>query len=294
MFGTLVIDVGGTFIKYGVADGSGALIEESVSQIHAHSDGTVNEVYSVFEGIIKRSSYYAQFNNVCISVPGPFDFESGTFKMVHKYRSLFGHSVSHLFEDTGLPVRYLHDSTAYILGECTEGLLQGALSPCCVMLGTGLGFAMMQNGHVLIDNAQTPALALWKIQYRNGIAEDYVSARAIIDDFDGRTPVNKIADYAKQGNAKAISAFRHTGEHLSTLLQMVMARFGCDRVGLGGQIARSAELLGLSLAGNWGVCHKLDDAALRGAALYAYTPMDELVKVVPKLAINGQEGDNVI
>lgn len=45
--------------------------------------------------------------------------------MKHKFQALFGCSILPPFERAGLPVRFLHDSTAYILGEVSDGNAAG-------------------------------------------------------------------------------------------------------------------------------------------------------------------------
>lgn len=281
----LVLDVGGSFLKYGVADEKGALLPGSVGEAPARADESPEKVYEAFEEVIRRARETAPLAGACACFPGPFDYTHGVFRMKHKFQALFGCSILPPFERAGLPVRFLHDSTAYILGEAFDGTLQGAESPCCVMLGTGLGFSMMKDGKVLIDESQTPALSLWCAPFREGIAEDYVSTRAIQAAYGQSLSVKDIAGLARQGDEKALQAFRKTGEALSELMGIIDRRFHPDKLALGGQIARSADLLHLNLPFPWEVSHHLDDAALRGAAYYALHSREECTAVLPKIQL---------
>ena len=139
----LVLDVGGSFLKYGVADEKGALLPGSVGEVPARADESPEKVYEAFEEVIRRARETAPLAGACACFPGPFDYTHGVFRMKHKFQALFGCSILPPFERAGLPVRFLYDSTAYILGEVSDGTLRDAKNPCCVMLGTGLGYTMM-------------------------------------------------------------------------------------------------------------------------------------------------------
>lgn len=280
----LVLDVGGSFLKYGVADQRGALLPGSVGEAPARADESPEKVYEAFGEVIRRALEAAPLAGACACFPGPFDYTEGVFRMKHKFQALYGCSILPPFERAGLPVRFLHDSTAYILGEVSDGTLRDAKDPCCVMLGTGLGYTMMKDGKVLIDESQTPALSLWCTPFRDGIAEDYVSTRAIQAAYGQPLSVKDIAGLARQGDEKALQAFRKTGEALSGLMGIIDRRFHPDKLALGGQIARSADLLHLSLPFPWEVSHHLDDAALRGAAYYALRTREECTEVLPKIS----------
>lgn len=281
----LVLDVGGSFLKYGVADEQGALLPGSVGEAPARADESPEKVYEAFGEVIRRAQETAPLAGACACFPGPFDYTDGVFRMKHKFQALYGCSILPPFERAGLPVRFLHDSTSYILGEFSDGTLRGAADPCCVMLGTGLGFSMMKDGKVLIDESQTPALSLWCVPFRDGIAEDYVSTRAIQAAYGQPLSVKDIAGLARQGDEKALQSFRKTGEALSELMGIIDRRFHPDKLALGGQIARSADLLHLNLPFPWEVSHHLDDAALRGAAYYALHSREECTAVLPKIQL---------
>lgn len=281
----LVLDVGGSFLKYGVADQQGALLPGSVGEAPARADESPEKVYEAFGEVIRRAQETAPLAGACACFPGPFDYTEGVFRMKHKFQALFGCSILPPFERAGLPVRFLHDSTAYILGEVSDGTLRDAKNPCCVMLGTGLGYTMMKDGKVLIDESQTPALSLWCAPFREGIAEDYVSTRAIQAAYGQPLSVKDIAGLARQGDEKALQSFRKTGEALSELMGIIDRRFHPDKLALGGQIARSADLLHLNLPFPWEVSHHLDDAALRGAAYYALHSQEECTAVLPKIQL---------
>ncbi len=274
----LVLDIGGTYIKYGATDERGALLPESVRQTPSHADEEAGAFLDALRRIIRETD---GAEAACACIAGPFDFERGVSLMKHKFQALYGRSLRSPFEEAGLPATFLHDSTAFMLGEYHDGALAGADNACCVMLGTGLGFSWIRDGRVCVDETQTPALALWKTPYLDGIAEDYVSTRAIQGAYGQALPVKDIADAARAGDVAARDAFLTAGAHLSRIMTAVVARLGCRKMALGGQIARSADLFGLSLPIPWSLTRHVGDAALRGCCRYAALGRERCVQIVP-------------
>ena len=265
----LVLDVGGTFVKYALTDDAGCLLGQTVGQTPSDAQGSYEAFLAVLTRIIEAAQAQQHVERACVCTPGPFDFEAGISLMRHKFPALYGKPLRAPFERAGIDVSFLHDSTAFMLGESRDGEAKGMTSPCCVMLGTGLGFAFMREGRVCVNEKRGPAFSLWNMPYRGGIAEDFVSTRAIQAAYGEALPVKAIADRARQGDARAAQAFAGAGFHLSALLGALIPRLGCDGFVLGGQIAKSADLFGLRLDVPWRVSQHLDDAALRGASAYA-------------------------
>jgi glucokinase len=278
----LVLDIGGTFIKYGMADGSGCLIEDSVRQKAV--DHSSWEIFTrLLQEIIREFRLTGTVEEACVAMPGPFDFTNGVSRMKHKLPAIYGKSLREPFEKEGIQVRFLHDSTAFILGEFYDGVLKNAVRPCSVMLGTGLGFSFIRDGKVCVNHTETPAFSLWCAPYLSGIAEDYVSTRAIKARYDGVTEVREIAERARNGDLKAVRALKETADCLSDILNPVLREFECDTLALGGQIAKAVDLLPLELSVPWKVSGHLNDAALRGAAWYGKLGRNACIDIIPEV-----------
>ncbi len=266
----LVLDMGGTYIKYALTDEHSRIIPGSAAQAPTDAEGSYEDFLRTLSGIISVAREKQNFTKACACIAGPFDFEGGISLMKHKFTAVYGKSLRPPFEQAGVEINFLHDSTAFILGEAFDGVLKGMDSPCCIMLGTGLGFAFMRGGKVCVNEKRTPAFTLWNMPWLGGIAEDFVSTRAIQGQYGEKLPIKVIADLARQGDTKALQAFKTVGERLSEILKDVVPRLGCDYLALGGQIAKSAELFHLDLPVPWRVSEHMDDAALRGVSYYAH------------------------
>ncbi len=307
MSACLALDIGGTFIKLGLMTegipcgipsmarnlrfhasdaASCEPLTGSVTQVPVDSQGSAEEILAALDTALARGMASAKalgvtVSRVGISIPGPFDYLAGVSHMKHKFAAIEGISLLPRVRAAvgGAPAAFLHDSTSFMLGEGWFGAAKGALRPVGVMLGTGFGFAVMQGSKVCVNETQTPALSLWARPLRDGTTEDYVSRRAIRARYAARRPdagspdVREIAESARGGDLGALETMRETGELLAEVLSPHLAALRCDRVVLGGQIARSADLLLPGFMARAGVdvrvAAHLDDAALRGAAYYA-------------------------
>ena len=267
MADTLILDVGGTGVKYGLAGPEG-LLPETVRQRPSRSDGSREEILAVFAAIAEEGRQ-ANVRRACIAIAGPFDFEHGVSLMRHKFAAIYGASLRDVFRERGLETLFLHDSTAYMLGESAGGVLKDVRNACCVMLGTGLGFAVMRDRRIWLSEDRSPALALWRQPWKGATAEDAVSTRAIQRRYGAAIPVRDIADRAREGDAAALTAFRDTGAALAEMAGRLTEIFPCERFALGGQIALSADLLALPEDIPWAVCAQPDRTALIGACEYA-------------------------
>ena len=94
----LLLDIGGSYVKYALADMDGRLKEETVGQTPAHADGSFEEICGVLLSVLESARRRQDVGRVCISIPGPFDFESGISHMQHKFPSLLGRSLRAPFE----------------------------------------------------------------------------------------------------------------------------------------------------------------------------------------------------
>lgn len=288
--GLLALDVGGTSLKAAALDGCCRPLHGSLRSYPLPQAASREEVLGLFyEAIqdLRLTASGAGMRPLALGAgfPGPFDFAQGMSLMSHKLPAIRGLPLGPLLSGAagGLPVRFLHDSTAYMLGEYHGGAAAGARSPACLMLGTGLGFAYMRAGRVCVGADQRPHAVLWNQPFLDGTAEDYVSRRAIRERFSfysglAEPPdVRGIAMLAQAGDENAIQTFHDVAGFLVRLLGPLLAALGCDRLILGGQIARSAELfidaLRQGLPVPVAVAVHLDDAALRGAGHYCLLPV---------------------
>ena len=280
----VMLDIGGSFVKHCAVEG-GVFTKPDLFAIR--ESGTKQEIIGPILGFLKAHPAA----RVAVSIPGPMDYDRGISLMTHKFLAIRGISLKDEIQGVlpGAEVSFVHDGVAFLLGEMADGEAKGLDCAAGVMLGTGLGFVICQAGRILVRPVLSPARSLWNLPYLSGIAEDYVSGRAIKRQWTKQTgsalEVKDIASLAKGGDPRALYLFEQTGEHLGTLISSHLQDMPVDKVIIGGQISKSLDLLlpGIGRTCALPICRAAhpDDAALRGA--YAYMKLGRgVLRVIPE------------
>lgn len=256
----LALDIGGTFIKSGVFGPDGTL--HGLPQVPSCSGGSREDIIAAIRLAVARAG---AVDGIGIAIPGPFDYRAGISLMTHKFGALNGVDLRAAlgFE---VPCVFVHDADAFLLGELGAGSLHGVSRAGGVTIGTGLGAAVAVDGATVDGELGSPApeVSLWKRPFHGGIAEDFISARALVKKYPA-PGAKEIADAARRGDAAARRVWRELGDDLAELLDNWIARLQLERVVLGGQIAGAWELFCTPLAGLPVFPAQLPDAALYGA-----------------------------
>lgn len=256
----LALDVGGTFIKSALFR-DGELLRR-LEPVPSCSEGSGEAIAAAFRQVLRQAG---EFAHLAVAVPGPFDYARGIFRMPHKFAAVNGRSFAEL---SGRDAEcFLHDANAFLLGEMTHGAARGFSRCGGVTLGTGLGAAFASCGEIWTGNDGSPAaeVKLWNRPFRGKIAEDFISARALLARFPAGS-VREIADRAKAGDPAAQQIWREYGAALFELLSKWQEELSPEVIVIGGGIGRDLALFGAVPAGLplrksalWG------DAALYGA-----------------------------
>lgn len=230
---------------------------------------------------VEASAGVGRVEGAELAMPGPFDFNQGISLMRHKLPYIYGvnlrRPLAGYFGWDPTRVRFLHDASAFLLGETSAGAARGVPRAAGITLGTGIGSAFAIDGHIVTEGCGVPPGGeIWNLPYQGGIIEDSVSSRAIRRSYQLRTGLlREVAELAAVADDRAaIEAFLDFGRHLGLALRMAVASFSPNVVVLGGGISRSAHLflsaarhelrdLNLQLR----VSALLDDAPLVGAAV---------------------------
>lgn len=216
----LALDVGGTFIKSALF--RGGELQHLLPQIPSCSGGGAEEIGSALRRVVRAAG---RIDGIGIAIPGPFDYRNGVSLMEHKFRAIKGKS---LFEFLpGVPVRFIHDANAFLLGERKNERRIGG-----VTLGTGIGAAVMIDGELLTDELGSPAkeVSLWSRPFRD-------------------TTVEKALKLREHGPGQPPEVWREFGALLAEILTPWRETFQLESIALGGQIARDFDRFKGPLAG---------------------------------------------
>lgn len=237
----IALDIGGTKVKYGIFD-------KEPPYFGQFDVSDYNGKEAVSESI---AAFFKNHNTDCIgiSVPGPFDYENGISLMKHKLTSLYGVNLRKILKNEfpGTKLFFIHDAHAFALGvmEENKNFLAGNFS--CIMLGTGIGYINVEKGIPKLNDKGTPQNPLWNMSFKDGIAEDYVSTRALLKAakekgfcFDN---VKSMADEARNGNKDLLGIFKSFGETLGECTEIKRKEHCFTSVAIGGQISKSFDLM---------------------------------------------------
>jgi glucokinase len=196
--------------------------------------------------------------------PGPVDHINGMILDPPNLTGWVNIPLQKMLESRlGLPAPIEHDAKAAALGEFYFGAGQGSGSMVFIVVGTGVGAAIIINGelyrgpansagevgHITVD-MNGPACSCGS----NGCLEVYTAGPDLVDRFreaiagtdiacppevDGKT----IAQWAAQGQPQAAQVFRQAGQALGVGIATMAHLFDITTYVIGGSVAQAGDLL---------------------------------------------------
>lgn len=235
---TVVLDIGGTDIKFGICDQDGFT---SGSFPVKCSKGIL--LPDVLEAFIRKN----KADRVAVCSPGPFDYRNGISHARHKLPELYNVDLKKILTNAGAcDVFFINDCAAFLLGMLSKNLEARIGRSCGVTIGTGLGYIISIDGKLYVDDAEKPMNSLWCAPWKDGICEEYASATAI-----GRraallgysnVSVKEIASVAQKGDKDILNIFETMGEDLGQMLTERAKTDWFEQIFFGGNVIRSWKL----------------------------------------------------
>ena len=149
MLNYIGIDVGGSFIKYGIVDDNGNVYYQGkITTFRENPKKIMEDLIK----IITELKQYKSINQVGISLPGVIDrnnrlVTSGALEGLYKV------DVAQILSDaTNTSVTLTNDAKAIAYGEQWLGAGKNCDNFVCIPLGTGVGGSIVSDGHVLKGN----------------------------------------------------------------------------------------------------------------------------------------------
>lgn len=239
------VDIGGSHITAMLIDLDQRIeVEGTWNRSKLNSGGSANDIISKWaETICKTMDSYAyKPSKIAIAMPGPMDYHNGICKIKDqgKYHSLFGLNIKFLLADKlGLSpnqIDFVNDAACFLRGELYVGSLASYDQAIGMTLGTGLGTSHTVNGKVYDSN-------LWKMPFKKGIAEDYISTRWFTNRFEELSGHSVIDVKDIITNHRNSPAFKSLFEEFSANLAEFIYKFIRKKMPLaaviGGNIAKA-------------------------------------------------------
>lgn len=276
----LAFDLGGSAVKYGLWTNQG-LTETSNFKTPKTWDEMKSKMLKVFES-------QEVLEGVALSAPGSVDAENGVvggisaieyihdFKIVEELEALFK-----------VPVSIENDANCAALAELWQGVAKGETEVLFVVVGTGIGGAIIVNGELykgsnlyggefgimVLDGRETFSMLGTAVH----MAERYCLAKGLNEDTHSG---QEVFDLAKDGDPVAITEVNKFYDYLALGLYNLQFTTDPSMIVLGGGVSQHKDLIpelskrvnqrlkealldGFKI--NLKACHFLNDANLVGA-----------------------------
>jgi len=244
-------DVGGTHITAALVHlPSGACWEETVLRSPVRSRSSVDHILqdwgAVLAPLIQLLREAGAVQPVLgMAMPGPFDYKEGVawMKGQDKYDALYGLSVRELLADfLTLPAEHIsfeNDAACFLLGELMGGTQTSSSSKAIgITLGTGLGSAWF-DGIVAVD------ADLWKIPFKDSIAEDYISTRWFTNWYKKNHQTehpNLLSILQSENNETVVeNMFLEFAQNLRLFIDSFLKKYPAELLILGGNITKACD-----------------------------------------------------
>ncbi len=249
----LTIDVGGTNIKY-------ALMDENIEIFEKGEIPTPYEGLEVFIDTI--CDLYKKFEDrdvqaLAMSAPGKIDSSNGYFFTSGALKYISGVNLAErLAERIPVPFAVENDAKAAALAELWKGSMQGVKNGTVVVLGTGIGGAVIIDGKLYrgttfaageYSNIST-RLDLPYSKERNwatlnGVGRLVEAYEKKIGAEEGTLNGRDLFNAANEGQPEAIEAIEHYCEGLATAIISLQTILDVERVSIGGGISKQPILI---------------------------------------------------
>lgn len=179
----LIIDVGGTNLKFGLFDGKNSLIKHGTI---ATQSSSLHDFIVQIKGLLNFVE--EPVDGIGFSVPGTVDHDNGKIYGGGSLPFLDHVRLADYFDIDG-PIIVENDAKAAVLGESWQGNLADVSDGAAIVLGTAVGGGIIINGRLLAGTHNQAGELSFIANWRHGKDED------IIGNFNSAvTMVAKIAD----------------------------------------------------------------------------------------------------
>lgn len=181
----LGVDIGGSHITAQLIEiNTKQGIIESWTRDKVDTSATAEQIIDSWAKVIEMSLSFCKVNpnGIGIAMPGYMNYKMGICKIKGqgKYDALHGMDIKSLLANRlGYQkdkIHFMNDAASFLSGEMFAGSICGFREAIGLTLGTGLGTSHTENGIAKDSN-------LWRMPFKNGIAEDYISTRWFIKRF---------------------------------------------------------------------------------------------------------------
>lgn len=246
----VVVDIGGTRVKYGCLDDKGIL--RGLSSCDTPQDSSASLLSLLCE--IYRS--FPEAEGLSVSIPGILDVENGVCKTGGALEYNAGLPIRDLLmQRIGAPVAIENDGRCAVMAECWKGALEGKECGVVIGLGTAVACGVVIHGRVLCGAHYTAGelsylcsdLSRW--DKPDGTAGTSLSAVKMLQAIRDALPERELPDgqavfaLLEQEEPTAKAIFDAYIQRLAVQLYNLQLLLDPEIIALGGGISRQPLLL---------------------------------------------------
>lgn len=140
------IDIGGTFIKHGIIDEKGNILEKGRESTDKSSRDNFIDLICKIVDLYK----YFEISGVSLSIPGFVDSKRGIIRACSEFRFLENYELAKkLSQMFNVQVKIENDANCVVLAEKFSGNAVECDDFVCITIGTGIGGGLFVNGNIV-------------------------------------------------------------------------------------------------------------------------------------------------
>lgn len=140
----VALDIGGTFIKYALMEADASLLKKGKEP----TPGSWEAFLKTVDALIRR--FGSEAEGICVSCPGLIDVNSGIVYHGGSLHFLHERNLKQeLHKRSGLPVEIENDAKCAGLAEAVLGNASHVRDSITIVLGTGIGGALVKDGKII-------------------------------------------------------------------------------------------------------------------------------------------------
>ncbi|MDR2884047.1 MAG: ROK family protein [Deferribacteraceae bacterium] len=243
----LAIDIGGSFVKSGIINGSELVKDRLVVK--------TPESYEKLIAYIAEISNRAAADSVCLAIPGVYDKVNDRMLFSPNLAYLTDKSIKTDLAASGVSVLIENDANLATLGEYMYGYETPPDTMILLTLGTGVGGGIIQNGKLLTGGVTSTELGHMTLVAegrvcgcgKRGCVEKYCSVSSILHDYheaSGDPNPKTVREVVKLYEANDFAAFAAIDLftlHISHAMSSLINIFVPQSIRIGGGLSEISD-----------------------------------------------------
>lgn len=243
----LALDIGGSAVKYGIW-----WQQELIETDSFPTPLTRKQFYDRINQLVTTFDPKYHLTGIALSCPGDTDETTGMVNGFSYVPFLHLGEFQHEFSTAvGLPVAMLNDANSAALAEMTSGIGVGHQEAVFLIIGSGIGLAVVKDGQVIMDTASQinhfdKLMADGVKSFNNSkVSPVHIARRVSLKKLKLPSSIEgkDVFELAQAGDGVAYKEIENMYQSLAEIVISLNAAFKPEFIGIGGGVSNNKELL---------------------------------------------------